>query len=58
MLKNQMSLLDKDNLDQIESRLQQFLPKLNQAVEKLSQAHAPDGEMDKKVAHVSNIPLY
>ncbi|OQV15460.1 putative Dynactin subunit 2 [Hypsibius exemplaris] len=47
MLKNQMSLLDKDNLDHIESRMQTFLPKLNQALEK--KAHSTDSELDKKV---------
>ncbi|GAV07488.1 hypothetical protein RvY_17315 [Ramazzottius varieornatus] len=48
LLKNQMSLLDKDNLDHIESRMQAFLPRLNQAIEKKS--HAKDSEMDKKVS--------
>ena len=47
LLKNQMSLLDKDNLDHIENRMQAFLPRLNQAIDKKS--HAKDSEMDKKV---------
>jgi hypothetical protein len=47
LLKNQMSLLDKDNLDHIEGRMQTFLPKLNQAMEK--KTHATDSELDKKV---------
>ncbi|XP_055336698.1 dynactin subunit 2-B-like [Paramacrobiotus metropolitanus] len=49
MLKNQMSLLDKDNLDQIESRMQQFLPRLNQAIDKLNPTHTSDEELDKKI---------